>query len=102
MRISIWKARLKNAKTPPASLSALTRNPAPRSARLLTFGTPSHSVLAHMNVIRFTDPQFAAQVRRLTSASSLFDKTIEERTRAIVEAVHAPRESALGGTPPSL
>src|SRR6266571_4902929 len=66
-----------------------------RSARLLTFGTPSHSVLAHMNVIRFTDPQFAAQVRRLTSASSLFDPTIEERTRAIVEAVRTRGDAAL-------
>jgi len=48
-----------------------------------------------MNVIRFTDPQFAAQVRRLTSASSLFDKTIEERTRAIVEAVQTGGDAAL-------
>src|SRR5229473_6118940 len=96
MRISICRARLKNAKTPPASLA---RHPARRSAaaicRLLTFGTPSHSVLAHMNVIRFTDPQFAAQLRHLASASSLFDKTIEERTRAIIEVVRTRGDAAL-------
>ena len=42
-----------------------------------------------MNVIRFNDPDFAAKLRNLTSASSLFDKTIEERTRAILDAVAA-------------
>ena len=48
-----------------------------------------------MNVIRFTDPDFAGRLRALTSASSLFDKTIEERTRAILEAVQSRGDSAL-------
>lgn len=42
-----------------------------------------------MNIIRFTDKGFAEQLRRLTMASSLFDRAIEERVRAIIEAVQA-------------
>jgi histidinol dehydrogenase len=48
-----------------------------------------------MNVLRFTDASFADQLSRLTSASSLFDKTIEDRTRAIVEAVYMRGDAAL-------
>ena len=42
-----------------------------------------------MNIIRFTDKGFAEQLRRLATASSLFDRAIEERGRAIIEAVQA-------------
>jgi histidinol dehydrogenase len=48
-----------------------------------------------MNVIRFHDPDSAAQLRSLASASSLFDKTIEERTRAILDAVYTRGDAAL-------
>jgi len=48
-----------------------------------------------MNVIRFTDGNFTEQVRGLTRASSLFDSAIEERARAIVEAVRARGDMAL-------
>jgi histidinol dehydrogenase len=48
-----------------------------------------------MKFIRFNQPDFAEQVRQMTAASSLFDKTIEERTRAIVEAVEARGDDAL-------
>lgn len=48
-----------------------------------------------MNVIRFTDPDYAGQLRALASASSLFDRAIEERTRAILGAVQARRDEAL-------
>src|SRR5262249_9594191 len=48
-----------------------------------------------MNVIRFADPNFAERLRHLTGASSLFDKTVEERTRAIVEAVDVRGDDAL-------
>src|SRR5687768_174919 len=48
-----------------------------------------------MNVIRHTDKNFAAKLRELTSSSSLFDKTIEERTRAIVDAVYLRGDAAL-------
>ncbi len=48
-----------------------------------------------MNVIRFTEPGYAQKLRTLTSASSLFDKGIEERTRAILDAVYTRGDSAL-------
>lgn len=48
-----------------------------------------------MNIIRFTDKDFAAQLDRVTAASSLFDRTIEERARIIVEAVRARGDSAV-------
>ena len=48
-----------------------------------------------MKLIRFNQPDFAEQVRQMTAASSLFDKTIEERTRAILEAVEARGDDAL-------
>ncbi len=48
-----------------------------------------------MNVIRHSDKNFAAKVKELTGSSSLFDKTIEDRTRAIVEAVQRRGDAAL-------
>ena len=50
---------------------------------------------AQMNVIRFTDRNFIERLCSLSAASSLFDKSIEERTRAILEAVHARGDAAL-------
>lgn len=48
-----------------------------------------------MNVIRFTDPDFAGRLSALSSASSLFDQTIEERTHAILDAVQLRGDAAL-------
>jgi len=48
-----------------------------------------------MKLIRHNQPDFSEQVARMTAASSLFDKTIEERTRAIIEAVEARGDAAL-------
>ncbi len=48
-----------------------------------------------MNIIRHTDTDFADRLRQLTAASSLFDPVIEERTRAIVDAVKTRGDEAL-------
>ena len=48
-----------------------------------------------MHVIRHTEPGFAAQLRRVTGSSELFDRTIEERTRAILDAVYAQGDAAV-------
>src|SRR6266540_6321825 len=48
-----------------------------------------------MNVIRHTDNGFAATIRALATQSSLFDPTIEERTRAILQDVHTRGDAAL-------
>ena len=48
-----------------------------------------------MNVLRHTDPAFAAQLRRVTGASELFDRAVEERTRVILEAVYARGDAAV-------
>jgi histidinol dehydrogenase len=48
-----------------------------------------------MNVIRFTDSDFAERLRELAGHSSLFDVAIEERTRAILEAVRTRGDAAL-------
>lgn len=48
-----------------------------------------------MNVIRFSDSDFAERLQQLTASSSLFDQVIEERTRAIVQAVQARGDDAL-------
>jgi histidinol dehydrogenase len=48
-----------------------------------------------MNVIRHTDADFARQLRALTAPSSLFDAAIEQRTRAILEAVQARGDEAV-------
>jgi histidinol dehydrogenase len=48
-----------------------------------------------MNVIRFTEPNFTERLRALTRQSSLFDKTIEGRTRDILDAVYTRGDAAL-------
>ena len=48
-----------------------------------------------MKVIRHTDANFAAQLRELAAASSLFDAEIEERTRAILHDVYVRGDDAL-------
>lgn len=48
-----------------------------------------------MNVIRHSEKDFAAKLRDLTSSSSLFDRTIEERTRAIVDDVYLRGDAAV-------
>ena len=61
----------------------------------MTFGQSSSSVSARMNVIRYSDKDYQRQLRKLTSLSSLFDPTIEERTRAIIKAVYLRGDAAL-------
>ncbi|MSU58184.1 MAG: histidinol dehydrogenase [Pedosphaera sp.] len=48
-----------------------------------------------MRVIRFTDADFAARLREVTAPSSLFDPVIEQRTRAILDDVHARGDEAV-------
>lgn len=48
-----------------------------------------------MNTIRSTDANFSKRLRELAAASSLFDAGIEQRTRAILEAVQARGDEAL-------
>jgi histidinol dehydrogenase len=48
-----------------------------------------------MKVIRYTDANFAAQLAKVTAPSSLFDPVIEQRTRAILDAVHARGDAAV-------
>ena len=48
-----------------------------------------------MNVTRHTDADFAQRLRELAAPSSLFDPVIEERTRAIVDAVKVGGDAAL-------
>src|SRR5882724_7673158 len=48
-----------------------------------------------MKVIRHTDKGFTATLRALTTQSSLFDPTIEERTGAILQDVLARGDTAL-------
>jgi histidinol dehydrogenase len=48
-----------------------------------------------MKIIRYSDGDFGVQLNQLTSASSLFDATIEERTRSIVQAVQERGDEAL-------
>ena len=48
-----------------------------------------------MKVIRHTDKNFAAQLREITAASSLFDVEIENRTRAILHDVLVRGDDAL-------
>ncbi len=48
-----------------------------------------------MNVTRHTDPDYARQLRLITAPSSLFDPDIEQRTGAILEAVHIRGDEAL-------
>ncbi len=48
-----------------------------------------------MKVIRHSDANFAGKLREATAASSLFDPEIEQRTRAILDAVHLRGDDAL-------
>src|SRR6266511_3470164 len=48
-----------------------------------------------MNGIRHTDKVFAATIRSLTTQSSLFDSTIEERTRVNLQDVYTRGDAAL-------
>ena len=48
-----------------------------------------------MRVIRYTDADFAAQLREVTAPSSLFDPVIEQRTRAILDEVRAHGDNAV-------
>src|SRR6266496_3073370 len=48
-----------------------------------------------MRVIRFTDADFAERLRELTAPSSLFDPVIEQRTRAILDAVQTRGDDAV-------
>ncbi|MDB6068325.1 MAG: hisD [Pedosphaera sp.] len=48
-----------------------------------------------MNVIRHTDADYADRLRQLAAPSTLFDPVIEERTRAIVDAVKTHGDAAL-------
>lgn len=48
-----------------------------------------------MKVIRHTDADYAIRLAEVTAPSSLFDPLIEERARAIVEAVGARGDAAL-------
>src|SRR3954452_19293392 len=48
-----------------------------------------------MNVLRHTDPDFAARLDAVTQASSLFDRAIEERTRSILEDVYTRGDAAV-------
>jgi histidinol dehydrogenase len=48
-----------------------------------------------MNVIRYTDADFARRKAQVLAASSLFDAAIEERARGIIEAVRQRGDEAL-------
>jgi len=48
-----------------------------------------------MKIVRHTDANFATKLRELTAPSSLFDPVIEQRTRAILDAVQARGDDAL-------
>jgi histidinol dehydrogenase len=48
-----------------------------------------------MRLLRYSDPDFAAQIESCLAASSLFDPVIEERTRGIVSAVQERGDGAL-------
>src|SRR5689334_5010966 len=48
-----------------------------------------------MNVLRHTDRDFADRLRRVTTATHLFDRDVEDRTRAILEAVLTRGDAAV-------
>lgn len=48
-----------------------------------------------MNIIRLGAPDYAERLRLLTAPSSLFDPTIEHRTREIIDAVRSRGDGAL-------
>ncbi len=48
-----------------------------------------------MNILRHTDAGYSRKLSALSAASSLFDSTIEQRTREIIEAVRSRGDEAL-------
>ena len=48
-----------------------------------------------MNILRFTDKNYAARVTELVGASSLFDPIVEQRARVIVDDVQRRGVEAL-------
>src|SRR5437762_6157030 len=48
-----------------------------------------------MKVVRHTDADYPERLREVTAPSSLFDAEIEQRTRAILDAVRARGDDAL-------
>lgn len=48
-----------------------------------------------MKVVRHSDSDFESRLKELTRASSLFDRTIEERTQAIIDSVRVGGDVAL-------
>jgi histidinol dehydrogenase len=48
-----------------------------------------------MNILRHTDANFSKRLRELAAASSLFDPTIEQRTRTILDDVRTRGDAAL-------
>jgi histidinol dehydrogenase len=48
-----------------------------------------------MKIVRHTDKNFSAKLRELFTGASLFDATIEERTRAILQDVYLHGDQAL-------
>lgn len=48
-----------------------------------------------MNVLKFSDKDFAARLEQLAAASSLFDPVVEERARGIIAAVRERGDAAL-------
>jgi histidinol dehydrogenase len=48
-----------------------------------------------VNILRYTDKHFAARLREMTAASSLFDEEIEQRTRVILHEVYVRGDDAL-------
>jgi histidinol dehydrogenase len=48
-----------------------------------------------MNIVRHTDANYSERLRELGAASSLFDPAVEQRTRAILDAVSARGDAAL-------
>jgi len=48
-----------------------------------------------MKILRYTDADFTARLDELAATSSLFDPVIEQRTRAILEAVQSRSDGAL-------
>ena len=50
-----------------------------------------------MNLTRHTDADFEQRLSQLTAPSSLLDAGIEQRTRAILDAVRARGDAAVAG-----
>src|SRR5581483_8138259 len=76
--------------------------PAGRKAALHRLTPPNRDFLraafrltCRMNVIRHTDANFPQKLRELTLPGSLFDSEIEQRTRAIIDAVRLYGDAAV-------